>query len=79
MSLQLIRQFRAWEIRLSRSSLPCLAVPCCWRLLFASCAACVPVCVHSAGKAQNSRQSPHRGASEVAQFGCPPGWTLGGV
>lgn len=27
MSPQLIRRFRAWEIHLSRSSLPCLAVP----------------------------------------------------
>lgn len=43
MSPYLIRQFRAWEIRLSRSSLPCLAVPCCCvsalcsRVLFVWC------------------------------------------
>lgn len=48
MSPQLIRRFRAWEIHLSRSSLPCLAGPhslmaAC--LLSASVYTCVDVCV----------------------------------
>lgn len=48
MSPQLIRQFRAWEICLSRSSLPCFAGPHSLKaacLLSASVYTCVYVCV----------------------------------